>query len=316
MNWLYIGSDTYTCVASSLNIDSQGIFVEKISGRHVTSSDNDDVQVISIKNSVCEYLPTGFEKFFKNVEGIAIVNSKLKAITMSDLRPFPKLRNLWLPENCLKTLEGNLFAHNPQLKVVNFHNNYIETIASGLFTLHSSLEHVYLDDNVCIESNATDSFEMRDLIQEIKEDCQGSESESEEDEDDNDVDLKPRTSTASPLRVATDDRLQEELASLKRSLEDALNFQNREISSLRAQLLEGVAELHQQNVVSKAEITRLSETILELHNKTEKLQADVNNLVSDHDKATTFWIDVLWLKLNSNVKCTWVVNLLNLLGFT
>lgn len=230
----------------------------------MASNGNDNVQAISITKSVCNYMPSGFENVFKNVEGLEIGSSALKVIRMSDLRPFPKLKNVWFPRNRLTSLDGNLFAYNPNLKIVGFHENHISSISSRLLSSLSHLTTVYLSDNVCINKNATSSFEINDLVEKISEDCGNSPVADPE---------AGELSSFKTLLEAMQDRHNQEIAELKRYIEAALKSQ---LSAL------------EQKIASKSDISQLSELISELKNKTGKLQTDISQLVSDHDQLTTF----------------------------
>lgn len=126
-------------------------------------------------------MPRGFEEFFKNVQGLQIRKSLLKAISKDDLKPFPMLKGIWIRENKLTTLEPNLFEFNSKLRCINFDANRIRSIAPGILDSIEDLQELYLSNNVCISDGATNRLEVNIIEGKMIEKCQNEKCQSEND---------------------------------------------------------------------------------------------------------------------------------------
>lgn len=73
------------------------------------------------------------EKFFKNIAGLTINNSKLKKISQNDLKEFPKLKEIFIISNEVENLDSNLFEFNKSLKLVWIEGNKIKKIGAEIF---------------------------------------------------------------------------------------------------------------------------------------------------------------------------------------
>jgi Leucine-rich repeat (LRR) protein len=150
--------------------------INSANGSHLSGKSNDDVTCfVSNKGSyVVEYFPRNLENIFKNLKMIAIERVRLKEIKQSDLRPFSKLVNLWLDYNDIEFLEDGLFAYNPELKSVNFHNNKIIHIGTQVFENLNELTSLYLSNNKCIDMYADNNQTVvKEIISQAKVKCFG-----------------------------------------------------------------------------------------------------------------------------------------------
>lgn len=102
---------------------------------------------------------------------LKITHSNLTAISIKDLKDFPKLLVLDLSWNQIEYLERNLFAMNENLKMIIFHNNKIKKIDQKVFDDLSSLAYLDLTNNICINENKTTESEVIRLIENISESC-------------------------------------------------------------------------------------------------------------------------------------------------
>lgn len=146
--------------------------VDKIEGSHMAGKTLDDVKTIYIANAECHFMPSGFEKYFKNLEGIQIYQSKLKAITQQDLRPFPNLKEIYLDNNQLTQIDSNLFEFNSKLRRIALGNNRIRTISVDVFDPLPDLTHVHFNSNVCISRDGKTLIEINSIELEIIAKCQ------------------------------------------------------------------------------------------------------------------------------------------------
>ena len=139
----------------------------------------DDVIVLDIRG-FCNLIPTGFDKFFKNILGFSVYKTKLFTVSSDDFKQFPKLRELWIYSNELEYLPSNLFEHNPDIEVIHFHNNKIKSIGSEFFSKLPKLKSASFSGNVCIVRGAGDAKKLESLKKEIKKKCSSSSSSNED----------------------------------------------------------------------------------------------------------------------------------------
>lgn len=145
--------------------------VDKVTGRHRSNHGNKEVKALEISNQNCEHFPGDFNKFFANLEVLAIVNSKLKSVTKKDLEVFPKLKTINFSNNEIKALGFSILSSNPLLKKISFAGNPLIGIGSDLLDNLEGLEQVDLSNAGCIDSKAASKNEIETLRGEIGEKC-------------------------------------------------------------------------------------------------------------------------------------------------
>lgn len=169
--WTYLGNQ-YTCSVTNLQLKSANESVAGINGVHPNGKSHDDVTALNVENQICHFMPRGFEEFFKNIQGLQIQNSFLKAISKEDLKPFPMLRGIWIRGNKLTAMQPNLFEFNARLECINFDANRIRSIAPGILDSIDDLEELYLSNNVCISGTAVNRLEVNIIEGMMLEKCQ------------------------------------------------------------------------------------------------------------------------------------------------
>ncbi|CRK91142.1 CLUMA_CG004828, isoform A [Clunio marinus] len=144
---------------------------------HLPGFDNNDVESIFIQDfsQNLQQFPSNIDHFFPNLFDIVLVDSGLPTITAEDLKPFPALTRLVLNGNRILHVDGNLLQHTPNIRVVEFSNNQIETVGLGLFeglrgfTEPGSLVSFFR--NTCIDEFAGGPEQIAVLIQNLERDC-------------------------------------------------------------------------------------------------------------------------------------------------
>lgn len=109
------------------------------------------------------FVPEELSEFFRNLDALWIDRSSLISISANDLRPFPRLVFLQLDDNQLTSLDGDLFAHTPNLQGMSFQWNKIEHIGHDLVTNLNNLTILLLQYNVCVDAWATTRAEVLSL---------------------------------------------------------------------------------------------------------------------------------------------------------
>ena len=116
----------------------------------------------------CLYMPKGVEKFLKHLEVLVIAGTGLKQIQSTDLKPFVFLKEVYLNDNQLEVLKGDLFEFNPEITILNFENNKIKQIGCGFLEPLIRLEAVKFAGNPFFPENALTISRIVDLKLKLK----------------------------------------------------------------------------------------------------------------------------------------------------
>lgn len=173
-SWAIYVKNVYRCNVTAMNVEMADDVVEGVAGTHLTTKQNEDVNVFSVRNKPCRFLPSGIGSLFKNLEGLEIYRAGLKAITKEDLKQFPNLRVLWIYANDLQTLPSGLLENSPKLISISFWNNNINSIAADVFDTLEDLQRLTLKENSCISRNAVNRSQLNDLKMKIAKKCKPS----------------------------------------------------------------------------------------------------------------------------------------------
>lgn len=165
--------DPYACQLHNLDIVSPTEVATVVTGKHHGSRTHVNVRSLQIYSSPnMTYIPKGIEQFFHNIFYISIKETGLVAIRKNDLKPFPKLKWLFLSRNQLQTLNSGLFRHNPKLNMLGLEGNQLNSIAADIFDPIEDLQQADFRDNVCINSQATNREKVKEVEQDIIRNCQ------------------------------------------------------------------------------------------------------------------------------------------------
>lgn len=170
-DWELIGP-LFRASIIDLRVDRPNTKILGVTGAFPKGKCAGDVRGLYIANTVCQYMPQGLDEIFPNIEGIQISSTGLKVISQQDLKPFVKLRSLWLDCNKVAVLESNVFLYNSDLVIVNLKDNNLRSIGSGIFDPVDDLQRIYLEGNKCISMDAPDRKKVKEVKIEIAEKCQ------------------------------------------------------------------------------------------------------------------------------------------------
>lgn len=165
-------TELYACLA-----EDNGIFrgsranIDSAEGVHQHGKRNADVNgvyFILIEN--LRFFPSNMNKVFGNLLMINVQMSRLSEITEIDLKPFTKLRFLFLVLNHIKFLANGLFQHNKDLREVQLSGNQISKIEPLVFDGLNSLHVLELVKNKCRKpfGAAETRAEVLEFIRRIK----------------------------------------------------------------------------------------------------------------------------------------------------
>lgn len=159
----------YECECKeSIKVTERNTVISNVTGKHISAANNSVVGGIHIIGA--SYLPNGIETFFPNLIGLS-VEQHLKEITKSDLKPFPKLKHVWLARNQLEAIEDDLFKYNPDLIYISLRQNFIKEIGPNVFNQLDKLTILELDRNECVNENAVGRYAVARLIEQLNEKC-------------------------------------------------------------------------------------------------------------------------------------------------
>jgi hypothetical protein len=171
MNWTY-GETVYTCCVLNQSIDSQTtqIFIED----HSDGKSNDDVLAIDFDGCSISKFPRGLTKIFPNLKYLGITSSTLAHISRDCLKEHAKVTHLWLDENQITYLPGDLLVDLKDLEVFVACTSKIELIEPNIFDKAPKLKHVDLEDNICIDTcfSSFDAEKNDATLDEIKAELQ------------------------------------------------------------------------------------------------------------------------------------------------
>jgi hypothetical protein len=164
----------YTCeLRVDPSITSPGVTVTSATGSHKPSMSHADVQGFYSLFNTINFMPRGLNDVFPNLIGIAIDNAGIKEIHQSDMKQFPRLKDLCLFGNAITVVGQDLFKFNTELEYISLDDNKITQIHPTVFDHLNKLSYLWLLSNVCINDNAHDRSAVKNMIISVKQKCPG-----------------------------------------------------------------------------------------------------------------------------------------------
>lgn len=165
----------YTCTVKKLLISSETERnITEIRGEHilVPGSTKKDIKQLYIIKQNMTHFPRTFTDFFENIVAIHAGNNHLQYLDRFDLKPFSKLRFLYLYKNSIEFLQSDLFQDNDHLEYVSLHSNRLKHIGSKMLAPLKALRTAYFNKNICIDQQAVHSeYDVAELRLEIAQKC-------------------------------------------------------------------------------------------------------------------------------------------------
>lgn len=135
----------YTCDGVMETNDDEDL---SVSANHLNGKTLDDIEMLKLSGKNISSLPEGMPNCLPNLLGLKVTETNLKTISSEDLR-YPKLKALYICTNKLRTLDGNLLMHMPNLVMVGFNYNEITNVGTKLLDNLPHLRFLYFDHNIC-----------------------------------------------------------------------------------------------------------------------------------------------------------------------
>jgi Leucine-rich repeat (LRR) protein len=144
----------------------------KVSGDHLARMNYNHVTALEIRGQTCNFLPQRIKNFFPNLELLRVVNSQLKIISQSDLKPLTKLRVVQMSGNHLTSLNNDLFEANQNLVRVDFRSQKLKLIGYNIFDKSDKLALADFQNGGCVnflaENGKIGVEELKKEISEMK----------------------------------------------------------------------------------------------------------------------------------------------------
>jgi Leucine-rich repeat (LRR) protein len=168
--WTNLGSID-ECIVRRVSVPSTDVSIDSATFRW-SSVDKDDIESFYIyKSPECKFIPKGIETQFKNIKVLVVAYTGLTVLRQEDLKPLTKLQNLYVDNNHLEVLDGDLFAFNPNIDYLNFSNNQIKTIIAETFLSLKTIKWIDFSKNICIDRKAETNNEIIGLLIAMKINC-------------------------------------------------------------------------------------------------------------------------------------------------
>lgn len=136
-------------------VASVNAFGDSVYGAHEEGKTDDSVQSFTMANSELHYIPEHLSRVFKNLLKLSFTSTHFKSLNARDLKPFPQLKVLNVISGKIKTLDGDLFKHTPNMVGIDFDSNEIAYIGSGFLNGLTNLDALSMRYNQCVDLEAS-----------------------------------------------------------------------------------------------------------------------------------------------------------------
>lgn len=162
----------YGCNAIKLKITSEeDRAITEVVGLHWQGKTNNDVVAFSSFGNEIRFMPLGLTNFFPSIKLVEIAQAKMGKISSTDLQQFgDNLSFLFLGENKIKSLQGNLFEFTPKVRWIDLNFNLIKEVERGTFTNLKELYRISFINNFCYNGEAK-YVGLKMAIQRIENKC-------------------------------------------------------------------------------------------------------------------------------------------------
>ncbi|XP_070502604.1 uncharacterized protein [Chironomus tepperi] len=163
----------YQCaVDNDPNITTQqSAQIDTFNGLHQRNKEDNDVVGFYASRKTIQYFPNGLQKF-SDLKSIQILNCQLKEIHQTDLKPFADLTLIYMEGNLIQVLEEDLFAYNPNLKLIGFAQNNLVHIDPNVFDHLTQFSDFLFNGVPCVAWTIYGSVDkVKKAIKVVKDNC-------------------------------------------------------------------------------------------------------------------------------------------------
>lgn len=168
----------YSCSPAIIRKDRNLTHVLSVimSHKHLSRRRNDDVEGLWVTQYQVhlKQIPKDMDKFFPNLLAIGLQNTTITSLTADDFKPFPHLELLTVLSNKLVSIDGDIFKYTPNMRFIEFSDNLLQTVGLGLLDNLEDLNWAHFSNNQCIDFDASDQTDIRELRQKLRYQCSSS----------------------------------------------------------------------------------------------------------------------------------------------
>lgn len=169
-DWPDAAKTFYSCSVKNLAITEPSILTG-VSQTHLSGKSNKEVEVLQIKDQICDYLPEDIDKFFPNLKGFSILQTKLKTIKLENLAPFPNLFFVQFALSDIRSLEWDLFTKTPFIQYISLTESPIAHLGPGLFEPLNNLQEIHFTSCKCISKNVQIASQIEEMKRALEANC-------------------------------------------------------------------------------------------------------------------------------------------------
>lgn len=171
--WGVIGI-RYTCDFAYVKDTEPETALVEVQGKHMDKQSDADVEAIMVYNEkTLNRLPQDIGKFFPKLQALVWSHGNITSVVAEDIEQMKKLVILVLSHNKITSLGGDLFKNMPELLLIEFNNNLIEYVHKDCLINGKNLDSADFTENICVNSKAINTFQMRSFKTELPKKCSG-----------------------------------------------------------------------------------------------------------------------------------------------
>jgi Leucine rich repeat len=130
-----------------------------------------DIKLLLIDEQIMKFLPSNLHNFFPNLSALIIDSTQLTSIARIDLENFEHLQLLFIGNNKIDELNGDLFHGNPHVEWITYINNFTKRISADIFDALPNVHFVSFLRNSCVNYKAANVAEIENLKAIISRQC-------------------------------------------------------------------------------------------------------------------------------------------------
>ncbi|XP_037043077.1 insulin-like growth factor-binding protein complex acid labile subunit [Bradysia coprophila] len=147
-DYVYQDGSYYGCIADAVNVQTDNIEIESVTGSHMNDNSNQNVEYLTFLNGSLIYLPHGIGNFFTNLRTLQVgPGLGTKRVTRSYFRNMTNLDKLQFFENSIDTLEEDSLWDLENLEIFQLFGNQIVELKENFFEKNEKLQTIFLDSN-------------------------------------------------------------------------------------------------------------------------------------------------------------------------
>lgn len=161
----------YSCRGLNYDAFCDNKDVSAVTGLHINHNNHQSVNQLYIDGMHSECIPSKLNSFFGRLQVLAVRNSLVSELHSDDLQGYTSLKTLDLHSNSIDKVPINFFDPTPNLEHVNLADNKIKYFEAKIFPKLNRLANFFMGKNVCIDKNAINDRELRELHALLKIQC-------------------------------------------------------------------------------------------------------------------------------------------------